>query len=129
MALKRHLPSISDEDAAIWPTPLPDPTGMTVLYGADADELVVRFVPGRRDRLVVVDPVADPHDYASLMIDSETRAVVGVHVYPLLAFAVERHPGWAALAEKEPPSAAVASIVADIKGLFELHGFAPLIDA
>jgi hypothetical protein len=128
MAMKQPVANAVDEDIPVWPSAMPDPANMKVVFGAEADELVVRFFPGRKYELVVVDPVADPHDYAALMVDDETRAVVGVLVYPLLAFAIAQHPGWAALAAADPPPTAVAGIVADIKALHERHGLAPLID-
>jgi hypothetical protein len=130
MAMKQAIPVVArDEEAIIWPSQMPEPAGMKAVYGADADELVVRFFPDRTYGLVVVDPVADPHDYAALMVDDETQAVIGVQVYPLLAFAVEQHPGWAALAAEDPQLSAIADIVADIRALYERHGLAPPIDS
>lgn len=129
MAMKQTIPAVGrDEETVIWLNQMPEPAGMKVVYGAHADELVVRFFPDRKFGLVVVDPVADPHDYAALMVDDETQTVIGVHVYPLLAFAIKQHPGWAALAAKDPHPAAVAGIVADIRSLYERHGLAPRFD-
>jgi hypothetical protein len=129
MAMKQPIAEVEHEATPIWPSTMPDPTNMKVVYGADADELVVRFFPDRKYGLVVVDPIADPHDYAALMVEYETKAVIGVHVYPLLAFAIAQHPSWSALAQIAPRPAAIAGIVADIRALYERHGLAPLIDA
>ena len=69
----------------VWPVQLPDPAAMRVIYGAFADELVIRFPQGRHDETVVV-PVATPDkDYAGMLVEDSSGAVIGVHVMPLAA--------------------------------------------
>jgi hypothetical protein len=95
---------------------------MRVLYGALADELVMRFGSSRGHGEIVV-PVTTPNvDYAGLLVAAESGAVLGVHVYPLLAFAIQRHPAWRAAADPIPGPEVANLIVTDIKGVFDRHG-------
>ncbi len=126
MAMRQHVVETPLWTAPIWPETLPTPDSMRVVYGAYADELVIGFFPGRRYDLVVVVPVNTPdHDYAGVMVDGESRAVVGVHVYPLMAFASRMHPSWAGMANTPPAPETIAGVVDDIKSLLDRYGAAP----
>lgn len=121
MAMKQHV----DDPAwasPIWPDRLPDPETMKVVYGKVADELIIRFSPNRRVDTVVVPVTTPDEDYAAVLVDFTSGSVAGVHVYPLLAFAVQIHPEWGPLAENNPSSQTIAQIVADIKELFDCYG-------
>lgn len=106
----------------VWPDRLPAPRDMKVLYGAVADELVIRFSATRHYDCVVVLITTPNEDYAGVLTDFSTGAVVGIHVYPLLAYAAQLHPTWAPLAERSPPTGSIARIVKDIKELFDRYG-------
>lgn len=106
----------------IWPDCLPNPKDMRVLYGTLADELVIRFSTDRHYDTVVVLISTPDEDYAGVLTDYSSGAVVGIHVYPLLAFAAQIHPMWKPLAERNPPPASVVRIVEDIKELFNRYG-------
>lgn len=106
----------------VWPDRLPDPEAMKVVYGTIADELVVRFERGRRYDTVVVPITTPDEDYAGVLTDFSSGAVVGIHVYPLLAFAAQVHPLWKPLAEQDPPPEAIARIITDVKDLFNRYG-------
>lgn len=106
----------------VWPDRLPDAAMLRVLYGAFADELVVRFDNDRHLDAIVV-PITTPRDdYAGLLVAGDTGAVIGVHVYPLVALAGLRHPTWRAAAEPEPTSETASRIVNDIRALFDRYG-------
>jgi len=106
----------------VWPDRLPDPAAMRLVYGSKADELVIRFSADRRGQTVVVPVTTPDHDYAGLLVSADTGAVVGVHVYPLAAFAVRRHPDWRAATEPNPPLEVASRIVNDIRALFDRYG-------
>ncbi len=106
----------------VWPDRLPDSARMRVLYGAYADELVVRFDNARRRDVIVVPITTPADDYAGLMVDGDTGVVIGVHVYPLVAFAVQRHPAWRAATHPHPLPEVASLIVNDIKDLFDRYG-------
>lgn len=106
----------------VWPDRLPDPARMSILYGAYADELVVRFDDKRYLDVIVVPITTPQRDYAGLMVAADSGDVIGVHVYPLVAMAVERHPAWQAATEPAAPPHVASRIVADIKRLFDRYG-------
>lgn len=122
MAIKRQEVTDPPWTSPVWPDLLPDPAGMKVVYGALADELVIRFSPDRTFNTVVVPVTTPDEDYAALLVAMDSGAVVGIHVYPLLAFAVQLHPAWRILAKKDPQPESVARIVADINELFGRYG-------
>jgi hypothetical protein len=98
---------------------------MKVVFGAFADELVIRFADSTYPDTVVV-PVATPNrDYASLLVADETGDVIGVHVMPLLVYAAKRHPAWIEVAGPFPAPDAAQRIVEDIKLLFDRYGVVP----
>jgi hypothetical protein len=95
---------------------------MRLLYGKIADELVVHIVD-ERYRFPVYVLIATPdYDYAAVEVDGLTGEVIGVMVYPLAAYAVERHPAWHAAAKPHPDPSVAARIVRDIKGHFDRYG-------
>jgi hypothetical protein len=98
---------------------------MRILYGRVADELVVRFDSQRYPEPVVVPLTTPQYDYAGLIVDNDTGTVIGIHVYPLLAFAVKRHPAWRAAAAPDPAPEVATRIVGDIKSLFDAYGVEP----
>jgi hypothetical protein len=106
----------------VWPHRLPDAAQMRNLYGSFADELVVRFDDKWYPDVVVVPITTPRRDYAGLMVASDSGDVIGVHVYPLVAKAVERHPAWRAAAEPAPAPQTASRIGADIKKLFDRYG-------
>jgi hypothetical protein len=110
-------------DNPTWPERLPNTAEMRVLYGATADELVVRFSATPHQGMVIVVPVTTPdRDYASLLVADDSGDVIGVHVMPLVAYATRKHPDWIRLAYPEPEPAAVERVVADIRSLFARYG-------
>lgn len=121
MAMRKHVENPAWA-SPIWPDRLPVPEAMKVVYGAIADELVIRFSTDRRDDTVVVPVTTPDEDYAAVLVDFTSGSVAGVHVYPLLAFAIQVHPAWKPLAENNPPPEAVARIVTDIRELFDRYG-------
>ncbi len=122
MAMKRPVVTDPPWAAPVWPESPPDPAAMRVNYGAYADELVIGFSSDRAYNTVVV-PVTTPNDdYAGLLVDIESGAVVGIHVYPLLALAVRLHPTWKPLASPHPQKDTVAQVIADIRGLYGRYG-------
>ena len=122
MAMNQHAVRDPVWASPAWPDRLPDPSDMKVVYGPIADELVIRF---HRDRHVdtLVVPITTPAiDYAGVLTSFSSGAVVGIHVYPLLAFAIQRHPLWSPLAEQNPPPGSIVRIVEEIKELFDRYG-------
>lgn len=124
MAMKPNVIASPPWSSPIWPDRLPEATSMKVVYGVVADELVIRFWPDAPPNAVVVPVTTPAADYAGVMVDGTTGLVVGIHVYPLLAFAIQRHPAWKALAEANPPETSIVQIVTDIRGLFTRFGVA-----
>lgn len=106
----------------VWPDRLPDAETMRILYGADADELVIRFDNARYRDVTVVLITTPTDDYAGLLVEGDRGAIIGVHVYPLVAFAVQRHPAWRAATEPNPTPEVATRIVNDVKHLFERYG-------
>jgi hypothetical protein len=113
-------PSVYDNP--IWPDRLPRTNALRLLYGEFADELVVLFDEKRHQDPVYVLIATPDYDYAAIKVDGATGEVVGVMVYPLAAYAVERHPAWQAATEPNPDPAVAARIVSDIKDLFDRYG-------
>ena len=106
----------------IWPDQLPDPTSLRLLYGSVADELVVLF-ENARGQAAYVDFIDTPDvTYAGVKVDMHSGAVIGVHVYPLAALAVELHPAWRRALMPDPSPRIANRIVTDIKQLFERYG-------
>jgi hypothetical protein len=130
MAMKKTATTIEPWDNPIWPDALPDAADMRVVYGAFADELVIRFTDDRYHDIVVVVPVTTPkQDYAGMLVAADTGAVLGVHVYPLAAYAAMQHPAWMQVGHPDPEPAAVMALVEDIKRLFERYGIQDSIDS
>lgn len=124
MAIRQHSMHDPAWASPVWPDQLPNAEVMKVVYGPLADELVIRFYGNRHFDTVVV-PITTPDvDYVGVLSDFATGAVVGIHVYPLLAFAIERHPFWKPLAQVDPPPDSVALVVEDIRKLFDRYGIA-----
>ena len=95
---------------------------MRILYGCIADELVVRFASDGGHGEIVV-PVKTPNvDDAGLLVAAGTGAILGIHVYPLRAFAVQRHSARRAAAEPNPGTEGANLIVTDIEDLFDGYG-------
>jgi hypothetical protein len=122
MAVERQELSQSPWDNPIWPDRLPDAETMRLLYGEFADELVIRFDSNRYSLVAVVLVTTPKEDYAGLLVEGDRGAVIGVHVYPLVAMAVERHPSWLAAAAPNPPPEVARGIVNDIRELFDRYG-------
>lgn len=117
----------------VWPSEPPDPARVRVAYGPIADELVVRFAATAGRPAVVVAIETPDRDYAFVLADAQTGAVVGVQVDNLRAVVggqvddlravVGRlHPDWTRLAEPAPSVTAVAAFLADVRGLLARHG-------
>jgi hypothetical protein len=114
----------------VWQTParpdrLPDASTMRVVYGSFADELVIRFPEGRHVETVVVPNATPGIDYGGLLVEDSSGSVIGVHVMPLVDFAVGLHPSWMQVTAQQPEPAVVNALVEDIKGLFERFGIYP----
>lgn len=122
MAMKQHAVRDPVWASPVWPDRMPLAQDMKVVYGAIADELVIRFHGNRHFDTVVVPVTTPAIDYAGVLTDFSSGAVVGIHVYPLLAFAIQRHPSWKPLAEPDPPSEVVLRIIEDVKQLFDRFG-------
>jgi hypothetical protein len=76
-----------------------------------------------RYRDVAVVLITTPkEDYAGLLVEGGQGAVIGIHVYPLVALAFERHPTWLAASEPNPPPEVASAIVNDIRQLFDRFG-------
>ena len=75
----------------------------------------------------IFDSIATPGevDYAAIKIDMGSAAVIGVLVYPLAAWAVERHPEWREATAPNPPPDVARRIVLDIKELYDRYGRTP----
>ncbi|MGH2613915.1 MAG: hypothetical protein ACRDJC_01645 [Thermomicrobiales bacterium] len=109
----------------IWPDPLPEPDDLRMVYGAEADELVVLFRNARHSA-PVFDFIDTPDvSYSAVKIDMESGAVIGVLVYPLAAFAIERHPDWRPASAPNPLPAVASRIVTDVKHLYDQYGLVP----
>lgn len=107
-----------------WPALGIDAAGSWAEYDPIADELLVYF-----DRPVasVSRPIDTPdRDYVYLLVDEATQAVVGIQVDALGAWVAAAHPRWAPLADRNARAVdrqnAVAALIADVAGLFALHG-------
>lgn len=112
-------------DNPIWPDRLPDAKALRLLYGDRADEMVVLFDKKRHQDPAYVLIATPEYDYAAVKVDGVSGEVVGVMVYPLAAYAVERHPEWQAATKPNPDPAVAAHIVSDIKALFDRYGVEP----
>jgi hypothetical protein len=106
----------------VWPDPLPDAEAMRILYGSFADELVIRFDDRRYSDATVALIDTPKDDYAGLVVELNAGAVIGIHVYPLVALAGEHHPSWRRAAEPNPPAEVATKIVSDIKLLYDRYG-------
>jgi hypothetical protein len=124
MANKRPLELAPPWADPNWPDRLPDARTLRLVYGDFADELVVKLDDAIHEEIVV--PISTPgRDYAGLLVDIDSGAVFGVHVYPLAAYAVERHPAWLAATTPNPAPSVATLIVRDIKNLFDRYGIEP----
>lgn len=109
-----------------WPIePAPD-RKLRAYYNPPADELVVRFVGGANP--VVTVAIGTPErDYAHLLVDAKSGAVVGVQVDDLLAWAVCEHPQWRLLAwpDVAERQGLLAPFLAEVAALFARYGTMP----
>jgi hypothetical protein len=104
-----------------WPAVLPAAESLRAVYGADADELTIRF-PNTPERDIVVVWLATPRiEYAGLMVHEHSGAVVGVQVDYLEGYTQAVHPTWLA-AGSEPAPKVASAIVDDVKQLHERFG-------
>jgi hypothetical protein len=123
MAMKRAETTLFPWDDPIWPERLPDSHSLRIVYGAIADELVVRFTAARHpDQVLVVPITTADRDDAGMLVAADSGSVLGVHVYPLAAFAVTRHPTWQAATDPDPSPEVANRIVNDVKDLFDRYG-------
>jgi hypothetical protein len=122
MAIENPEPLQSVWDNPMWPDRLPNPKALRVLYGALADELVIRFDGMRYQDVAVVLITTPSDDYAGLLVEGDRGTVIGVHVYPLVGLAARHHPTWLAAVEPQPSPQVAIGIVNDIKGLFDRFG-------
>jgi hypothetical protein len=99
-----------------WPTAPIDPTVVSVSYDAPADELILYF--GGRPVPSFTDQIDAPDGDVHLLVNEETGDVVGIHVYPFLAGAVQWRPAWARVVW-----AVLAGEYGTIELLQELPGF------
>jgi hypothetical protein len=103
-----------------WPSGAIDAARCRVLFGLPADELVVRFPD--LPEVGYSDPIDAPDGSdTAVLVDDDTGAVVGIHVYPLLAGAAKAHPSWRSLAEPNPSPEVVAAFVAEVADLFDRY--------
>lgn len=123
MALKKTWTTEPRWETPVWPDRLPDADEMRAVYGAFADELVIRFSPTHHHDMVIVVPITTPEtDYAGVLVAADSGAIIGVHVMPLAAYAAKLHPEWKLVGVAEPAPDAVRGLVEDIKNLFERFG-------
>jgi hypothetical protein len=122
MAVSKSEQEFSVYDNPHWPERLPEAISLRLIYGAEADEMVVLFDTVRHHRPAFVFVDTPDYDYAAVKVDGATGDVVGVLVYPLAAYAVERHPAWHRATQPNPDPAVAARIVNDIKDLFDRYG-------
>jgi hypothetical protein len=116
-------------DYPVWPPTNPSADRLRLVYGSFADELVVLFEEGL-GREGYFDFIATPDlDDAAIKIDMASGAVIGVLVYPLEAWAVERHPSWRNTLAPKPPPEIARRIVLDIKELCDRYGLNSASDA
>ncbi len=118
---KHHLERAVWEDP-VWPDPLPEASSMRILYGPYADELVIRFDDRRYFDATVALINTPDEDYAGLVVELDAGAVIGIHIYPLIALAVEHHPAWRRAAEPNPSADVATAIVSDIRRLYDRYG-------
>lgn len=119
----------------IWPPAAIDASGVDLDYYPPADELTVFFggrpVPATSDFLEV-----EGFRDVAVLVDDDTREVVGLHVMPLLMGAVRDHPEWAALAwgalanelGEESLRAALPPFIETVRRVFEQSGMVPQPD-
>ena len=87
-----------------------------------ADELVIYFDNVvHYDKFVLFLDSAEA-DYAAVMVEWGSEAVIGVLVYPLIHYAAKLHPVWRMAATPGPAAEVAGRIVADIKELYDRHG-------
>jgi hypothetical protein len=122
MAVSKSDLEFSVYDDPHWPDRLPEAKTLRLIYGAEADEMVVLFDNDRHHWPAFVFVDTPDYDYAAIKVDGATGDVVGVMVYPLAAYAVEKHPEWRAATKPNPGPTVAARIVSDIKDLFDRYG-------
>jgi hypothetical protein len=116
-------------DKPVWPPTIPSAERLRLLYGSDADELVVLFAEGR-GRDGYFDFIATPNlDYAAIKVAMDSGMIIGVMVYPLAAWAIERHPAWRGALLPNPPAEIARRIVLDIKDLHSRYGLTSEADS
>lgn len=108
-----------------WSDPLPDPGDLRLIYGVEADELVV-LIDGTQHSPAYLAFIGTADEvYAAIKVDMHSGAVIGVLVYPLAALGVERHPEWRAAMAPNPRSSVAKRIMMDIKQLYDRYGLIP----
>lgn len=122
MALTKVQPERPPWMSPRWPSALPDGKSLRAVYGADADELTIRF-PNTPNRDIVVLWLATPHiEYAGLMVHEHSGAVVGVQIDYLAGYTQDLHPAWIAAAGPVLPPNVASAIVAEVKQIHERFG-------
>jgi hypothetical protein len=122
MAVSKSDLEFSVYDDPHWPDRLPEAKTLRLVYGAEADEMVVLFDSDHHHWPAFVFVDTPDYDYAAVKVDGATGDVVGVMVYPLAAYAVEKHPEWREATKPNPDPMVAARIVSDIKDLFDRYG-------
>jgi hypothetical protein len=129
MAVTRSVLEKEAWNAPAWPNRLPPADTLTVLYGENADELVIRFPSAPARDIVVVFIDTPDIDYAGMLVRMDTGDVVGVYVNYLAIYAVSQHPTWHSMTNRCPNPADAHLVVADIKELFERYGIGDHVDS
>jgi hypothetical protein len=125
LAIQKPQLNLEVLDNPVWPDRLPGAEALQLVYGNEADELVVHFVNVRYRNPVYVLISTPDYEYTSVEVDGVTGEVIGVMVYPLAAYAVEKHPAWRAATKPNPDLSVAALIVSDIRNLFNRYGIEP----
>lgn len=122
MALTRIQSEQSRWMTPRWPGALPPAETLQAVYGADADELTLRFLNTPNRDIVVLWLATPKIEYAGLMVDEHSGDVVGVLIDYLAGDTHLRHPAWRAAAEPDLPPETAASIVKDVQALYDRYG-------
>jgi hypothetical protein len=116
---------VTEHDMPWWPdgvTPLADPPAR---YDRFADELVARFHDWSGTPVATSFLNAPELGYIGVIEELEGGRIVGIQIDNLELTGVRDHPHWRALLRPEPPRAAVAALVADVRALFHRYGVPP----
>ena len=122
MALTKLQPDRPRRMSPRWPDTLPAAETLHAAYGAEADELTIRFPNMPNRDIVVLWLETPPIEYAGLMVHEQTGMVVGVQIDYLTGYTQDIHPSWRAANEPNPHPAISASIVQDVRTLFDRYG-------